>query len=63
MKGMVSKGIFKEIELFSPPHSMQNKFGDYFYAYLSYLSKQELELRESDNLFNSLSQKAFRGEL
>jgi len=63
MKGMVSKGIFQEIELISPPNNLQKKFGNQFYAYLSYLEKQELELKESDNLFNSLCQKAFRGEL
>jgi len=63
MKGMVSKGIFQEIELISPSNNLQNKFGNQFYAYLSYLEKQELQLKESDNLFNSLCQKAFRGEL
>jgi type I restriction enzyme S subunit len=63
MKGMVSKGIFQEIELISPPYNLQKKFGSYFYAYLNYLDKQELQLKESDNLFNSLCQKAFRGEL
>jgi type I restriction enzyme S subunit len=63
MKGMVSKGIFQEIELISPPYNLQKKFGSHFYAYLNYLDKQELQLKESDNLFNSLCQKAFRGEL
>jgi type I restriction enzyme S subunit len=63
MKGMVSKGIFQEIELIFPPCNLQKKFGSYFYAYLNYLDKQELQLKESDNLFNSLCQNAFRGEL
>jgi type I restriction enzyme S subunit len=63
MKGMVNKGIFQEIELISPPSILQNKFGVNFYSYLNYLDKQELQLKESDNLFNSLCQKAFRGEL
>ena len=63
MKGMVSKGIFQEIELISPPCNLQKKFGSHFYAYLNYLDKQELQLKESDNLFNSLCQIAFRGEL
>jgi len=63
MKGMVSKGTFQEIELISPPYNLQKKFGSHFYAYLNYLDKQELQLKESDNLFNSLCQKAFRGEL
>jgi len=63
MKGMVSKGIFQEIELISPPYILQKEFGSHFYVYLNYLEKQELQLKESDNLFNSLCQKAFRGEL
>ena len=63
MKGMVSKGIFQEIELISPPYNLQKKFGSYLYAYLNQLDKQELQLKESDNLFNSLCQKAFCGEL
>ena len=63
MKGMVSKGIFQEIEMISPPHDLQRRFGRYFYAYLKYIDKQKLHLIESDNLFNSLCQKAFRGEL
>jgi len=63
MKGMVSKGIFQEIELISPPYDLQKKFGAYFHAYLNYLGKQELHLIESDNLFYSFCQNAFRGEL
>lgn len=63
MKGMVSKGIFQGIELISPPYNLQKNFGGYFYAYLNYLGKQELYLIESDNLFNSFCQKAFRGDL
>ncbi len=63
MKGMVSKGIFQEIELISPPYDLQKKFGGYFCNYLSFLNKQELHFSESNILFNSLCQKAFRGEL
>jgi len=60
---MVSKGIFQEIELISPPYDLQKKFGGYFCNYLSFLNKQELHFSESNILFNSLCQKAFRGEL
>ena len=63
MKGMVSKGIFQEIELISPPYDLQKKFGDYFYNHLRLLDKQELHFSESNILFNSLCQKAFHGEL
>jgi type I restriction enzyme S subunit len=63
MKGMVSKGIFQEIELISPPYNLQKKFGNYFYTYFNNIDKKDLQLKESDNLFNSLCQKAFRGEL
>jgi type I restriction enzyme S subunit len=63
MKGMVSKGIFQEIELISPPYNMQKKFGNFFCRHLNFLGQQEIQFEKSNNLFNALCQKAFRGEL
>jgi type I restriction enzyme S subunit len=63
MKGMVSKGIFEQIMLFQPPKDLQRKFGFFFEKYLK--TTNTIRSFESINsaLFNSLIQRAFRGEL
>lgn len=63
MKGMVSKGVFQEIEFISPPLSVQNEYGEKFLEIEIQKSKMMDSLKEMQSLYNSLLQKAFRGEL
>jgi type I restriction enzyme S subunit len=63
MKGMISKGEFQKIEFLRPEPSEQEKFGKVFEKQI----KASRLLREASiqaaELFNTLSQRAFRGEL
>lgn len=63
MKGMVSKGKLEEVELMVPPLRLQMKFKELFYKIQvqTYLQQQTSE--KSETLFQSLLQKAFKGEL
>ncbi|MBP0000082.1 MAG: restriction endonuclease subunit S [Cyanobacteria bacterium SID2] len=63
MKGMVNKKKFSEILLLNPPFEIQQKFSDIFIRIMSLTKKTNSNLTESENLFNSLLQRAFRGEL
>jgi len=63
MKGMINKSKFESIDFISPPIEKQNEFAE---AVKSIQEQKELaqqSLKKSDNLFNSLLQKAFKGEL
>lgn len=63
MKGLVSKGAFQKVEFIAPPLNLQAEFGEKFLA----IQNQKQQLLESldhlENLYNSLLQKAFKGEL
>ncbi len=63
MKGLVSKSKFEKINLLIPPKEKQNKFREIFMEYLTLHERQTKLQMESDFLFNSLNQRAFRGEL
>ncbi len=63
MKGMVSKGKFKEIEFLAPEPEEQQEFGRIFKKYLHNNNVLREAYQNSHNLFASLSQRAFRGEL
>jgi type I restriction enzyme S subunit len=63
MKGMVNKTEFSNIEFMKPPKEDQEKFGDFFKNFHRYYKSLKIHLQESENLFNSLLQKAFKGEL
>lgn len=63
MKGMVSKSRFENIGLIAPPQALQREFGDRFKRLLEISTKAETFHDQSDQLFNSLAQRAFRGEL
>jgi type I restriction enzyme, S subunit len=63
MKGMVSKGRFQEIEFLAPDEDEQRAFGAAFRRMLSTLSIIQGQAEEAAQLFASLSQRAFRGEL
>lgn len=63
MKGMVSKGKFENILFLKPPFTLQEKFGKVFNKVHDAFLKNNEALSESNNLYGSLTQKAFRGEL
>ena len=63
MKGMVSKGKFEQILFFKPHATLQKKFGSFFQNYSKSIDKMRISERLSNAFFNSLTQRAFRGEL
>lgn len=63
MKGMVNKGKFENILLLKPPYPLQEKYGELFIKCHEAFCKNIRALTESDNLYDSIIQKAFIGEL
>lgn len=63
MKGMVSKGKFENIPFLKPPANMQSDFGKLFMRIHRMTQRTDASNLHSHNLFNSLTQRAFRGEL
>lgn len=63
MKGLVSKSRFSNIEFIQPPEQKQREFGKWFSRFHSWSNHLRNGEEDTDNLFNSLLQKAFRGEL
>lgn len=63
MKGMVSKGKFETIKVIVPDLSEQKRFVEIFNNIEAQKQKNELVIEQMNNLFNSLSQRAFKGEL
>ncbi|MEH6999313.1 MAG: restriction endonuclease subunit S [Limnobacter sp.] len=63
MKGMVSKGKMEGIPMICPPLSLQQRFQDAFVRYLSLSEKLNRSSDVSNDVFNSLSQRAFSGQL
>ena len=63
MKGLVSKSKFEKIKLLIPRKEKQNKFREIFMQYLTLHERQTKLQMESDFLFDSSRQRAFRGEL
>jgi len=63
MKGMVSKGKFQEILLIKPALPLQQKFGSFFQSHIKKVNNIQMSERLSYDLFSSLTQRAFRGEL
>jgi type I restriction enzyme, S subunit len=63
MKGLVNKSKFSGIHFLKPPLSKQIEFREKFLRFIDINKSYETSLRESENLFNSLLQRAFRGEL
>jgi type I restriction enzyme, S subunit len=56
-------GIIKETKLHKPPIELQNKFAVIVEKFESLKVKYTQSINELENLFNSLSQRAFKGEL
>ncbi|OBX56691.1 hypothetical protein A9Z64_05745 [Moraxella osloensis] len=63
MKGMISKSKFSEITLPIPPFEEQIKFSKVFENFNSLKKTALSQLEHQENLFQSLQQRAFKGEL
>ena len=63
MKRMLSKGEFEKIKMILPPITLQNQFAERVALIESQKQQAQLELAKSEELFQSLLQKAFKGEL
>ncbi len=59
----LNSGIMKEHSIILPPIKLQNKFSDLVFALEFAKEKNNILSQKSDDLFNSLIQKAFKGEL
>lgn len=63
MKGMVSKGALEQVRLIKPPSELRQHFVQLFLKVVTASHRLELAIKESDQLFQSLSAQAFNGEL
>jgi len=63
MKGMVNKSKFSSIQFIKPPVEKQEQFGEWFLRFYEYYKKLLIGEEAADNLFNSLLQRAFKGDL
>lgn len=67
VKGAVTKTIRKdavrEVPLISPPIELQNQFAERVKVIEEQKAKAQASLQKAEELFNSLMQKAFKGEL
>lgn len=63
MKGMVSKGNFEKIKFYKPPVKLQREFRAFFEKYMAIVNSSVVDEQNGCELFNSLTQRAFRGEL
>lgn len=63
MKGIITKGKFEKMELISPPDNLQNQFADKIALIEQQKDLAKQELQESEDLFQALLQRAFKGEL
>ncbi|THD66441.1 restriction endonuclease subunit S [Robertkochia marina] len=59
----ISAGILKNILIYYPPIDLQNQFAEYIKAIENQKNIAKKEYEKSEDLFNSLLQKAFKGEL
>ena len=55
--------IIKSIKIKLPPVANQNLFGKIYYKAETLKTQYQQSLKEFENLYGSLSQKAFKGEL
>jgi len=63
MKGMVSKGKMEEIPMICPPLSIQDEFQEVFLKFLSLTDRLDRSFAGATDVFDSLSQQAFSGEI
>ena len=63
MKGLVNKSKFSNIIFINPPQDKQQEFGNWFLKFHAWLNKLYQDAKLAEELFNSLTQRAFSGEL
>jgi len=63
MKRMLSKGDFQKILMIKPPVDVQNQFAKRVQAIEAQKTQAQASLVQAEDLFNSLLQKAFKGEV
>lgn len=63
MKGMINKSKFESIDFIAPPITLQNQFAERIQAIEAQKQQAQASLKKSEDLFNSLLQRAFKGEL
>ena len=63
MKKILTKGGFEKIKMIKPPIELQNQFAQIIEKTEALKTQYQQSLQELENLYGSLSQKAFRGEL
>lgn len=63
MKKILTKGDFEKISMIRPHITIQTQFAAIVSKVESIKSKQTQSLTELENLYASLSQRAFKGEL
>lgn len=63
MKKMLSKGDFEKIKMIKPPIEIQNQFTQLVEKTEALKTEYRQSLQELENLYGSLSQMAFKGEL
>jgi type I restriction enzyme S subunit len=63
MKGMVSKGKFEQVEVIKGNEREQKAFGRVFQQILQLVNQTDQASASSNDLFESLVQRAFKGEL
>lgn len=63
MKGMISKSKFESIDFISTPVKLQSQFAERIQLLDAQVNNARASLQKSEDLFNSLLQRAFKGEL
>ena len=63
MKKILTKGEFEKIKMIKPPFDLQNQFANIVEKTETLKVQYQSSLQELENLYQSLSQKAFKGEL
>ena len=63
MKGMINKSKFESIDFIFPPIELQNQFAQHIEKIEQQKHLAQASLEKSETLFNSLLQRAFKGEL
>lgn len=63
MKKILTKGGFEKIKMIKPPIELQTQFAQIVEKTVALKTQYQQSLQELENLYGSLSQRAFRGEL
>jgi len=63
MKKILTKGEFEKIKMIKPPLELQNEFANIVEKTETLKFQYQSSLQELENLYHSLSQQAFKGEL